>query len=122
MGLYDEAINEFRQASDDTGRRLECFILQGACLREKGDLPNAELILTSLMKPELDLEDISSVKYELALTYGECGKKDQLVALLTEIDKSNSGYRDVRSRLDAISLDQNSLDFSDDELLGFDLK
>lgn len=122
MGLYDEAINEFRQAATDVGRRLECLILQGACLREKGDLVNAEKVLKSLMKPGLGLDDASCVKYELALTYGASGKTDKLVALLTEIDKTNSGFRDVRARLDAASMDQNSLDFSDDELLGFDLK
>jgi tetratricopeptide (TPR) repeat protein len=121
MGLYDEAINEFRQASSDGGRRLECLILQGACLREKGDLTNAEKVLKSLMKPGLGLEDTCSVKYELALTYGACGKNDQLVELLTEIDKTNSGYRDVRVRLLAASKDKNTLDFSDDELLKFDL-
>lgn len=122
MGLYDDAINEFRQAATDSSRRLACLILQGTCLREKGDLANAEKVLKSLMKPGLDLENASSVKYELALTYGACGKNDQLVELLTEIDKSNSGFRDVRALLDAAGRDQDSLDFSDDELQGFDLK
>lgn len=122
MGLYDEAINEFRQAAADAGRRLECLILQGACLREKGDLVNAEKVLKTLVKPSLGLDDASCVKYELALTYGASGKTDKLVELLTEIDRTNSGFRDVRARLDAVSMDQNSLDFSDDELLGFDLK
>jgi len=121
MGLYDEAINEFRQASADGGRRLECLVLQGACLRDKGDLVNAEKVLKTLMNPGLGLEDASSVKYELALTYGAIGKNDQLVELLTEIEKSNSGYRDVRVRLVAAGKDKNSLDFSDDELLKFDL-
>ena len=122
MGLYDEAINEFRQASADAARRLECLILQGACLREKGDLVNAEKVLKSLMKPGLALDDACAVKFELALTYGACGKNDKLVELLTEIDKLNSGFRDVRARLDAARTDQDTLDFSDDELLGFDLK
>jgi tetratricopeptide (TPR) repeat protein len=121
MGLYDEAINEFRQASTDGGRRLECLVLQGACLREKGDLENAEKVLKTLMNPNLGLEDASSVKYELALTYGAKGKDDLLVELLTEIEKLNSGYRDVRVRLVAAGKVKNTLDFSEDELLKFDL-
>jgi tetratricopeptide (TPR) repeat protein len=121
MGLYDEAINEFSQSFTDPGRRLGCIILQGACLRDKGDLANAEKVLKALLKPGLGLEDASSVKYELALTYGDCGKKDQLIDLLSEIDKSNSGFRDVRARLDAANRDKNSLNFSDDDLQGFDL-
>jgi tetratricopeptide (TPR) repeat protein len=122
MGLHDEAINEFRQASTDTSRRLECIILQGACLRDKGDLANAEKVLITLMKPALGLDDACSVKYELALTYEADGKMDQFLKLLTEIDASNSGFRDVRERIVAAGRGQNSLDFSDDELKGFELK
>jgi tetratricopeptide (TPR) repeat protein len=122
MGLHDEAINEFRQASTDTSRRLECIILQGACLRDKGDLTNAEKVLKTLMKPALGMDDACSVKYELALTYEADGKKDQFLELLTEIDASNSGFRDVRERIVAAGREQNSLDFSDDELKGFELK
>ena len=122
MGLFDEAINEFRQAFTDDSRRLECLILQGSCIRDKGDLANAEKILQTLMVPHLSVDDASSVKYELALTYSAAGKSDLYLDLLTEIDKSNSGFRDVRALLDAAKKEQNSLDFSDDELLGFDLK
>jgi hypothetical protein len=73
------------------------------------------------MNPGLDLEETCFIKYELALTYGASGKNDLLVELLTEIDKSNSGYRDVRARLVAAGKDKNTLDFSEDELLKFDL-
>jgi tetratricopeptide (TPR) repeat protein len=120
MGLYYEAINEFRQAYTEKTRQLECYILQGACLREKGDLINAEKVLKALLKPVFTLEETCAIKYELALTYGDSGKKEQLVELLTDIDRANSGFRDVRARLDAASKDNNSLNFSDDDLKGFD--
>lgn len=122
MGLYDEAINEFRQAFTDDARRLECLVLQGACVREKGDLASAEKILQTLLKPVLGLDDASAVKYELALTYAAGGKSEQYVELLTIIDKTNSGFRDVQALLFAAKKAHNALDFSDDELLGFDLK
>lgn len=122
MGLYDEAIKEFREASYDENRRLECYILQGACIREKGDFENAGKILRALIRPELSIDDASSVKYELALTLAAAGNSQQYIELLTEIDKSNYGFRDVRQLLAAAKHGQNSLDFSDDELLGFELK
>jgi tetratricopeptide (TPR) repeat protein len=122
MGLYDEAINEFRQAASDSGRRLECLIVQGACLREKGDMEHAEKVLKSLLRLGLGLEDACSAKYELALTYGACDKNDQLIELFTEIEELNSGFRDVRTRLNAAKAELNSLDFSSDDLHGFDLK
>lgn len=120
MGLYDEAINEFRQASSDTSRRLECLIMQGACLRERGEYDTAANMLNTLLKPGLSREDASAVNYELALTYESAGKTDLATQLLNEIDSSNPGFRDVSSRLDAANL-ENSLDFSDEDLKDFDL-
>lgn len=121
MGLYDEAINEFRQAAVDKARKIQCRVLQGACLREKGDPAKAENVLRSLLDPGLSLEDACSVKYELMLTCEALGNNDEAAALLTEIDAYNPGFRDVRSRLDASGADI-SLDFSDEDLQGFELK
>lgn len=121
MGLYDEAISEFRQAALDPARKVACFVLQASCLREKGDLSMAETVLRSLLKPGLSLEDSCSVKYDLSMTCYAAGKKDESAALLAEIEAANPGFRDVSSRLDA-SDREGSLDFSDEDLQGFDLK
>ena len=121
MGLYDDAINELRQAASDPIRSLECRILQGVCLREKGDPATAESFLRSLLNTGLSLDDSSSIKYELALTCQVLEKNDAAAALLSEINNDNPGFRDVRSRLDAAVID-GSLDFSDEDLQGFDLK
>jgi tetratricopeptide (TPR) repeat protein len=121
MGLYDEALNEFRQAALDPVRTVECRVLQGACLREKGDLETAEGLLRSLLKPGLTLDEACSVKYELASVCHALGKNDEAVAVLAEIDAENPGFRDVRLRLDAVDAD-DSIDFSDEDLKGFDLK
>jgi len=122
MGLFDESFKEFRQASADTSRRFGCFVFQSVCLRGKGDLANAEKVLRSLVKPGTSLEETCSAKYELALTCEASGKTEEYVKLLAEIDASNRNFRDVRSRLDASNSDKNSLDFSDDDLKGFDFK
>lgn len=120
MGLYDEAINEFRKAATDASRRLSCLIMQGACLRERGEYDTALSMLNALLNPALSLEDSSAVKYELFLTYESAGKTDQAEQMLNDIDSSNHGFRDVSSRLNAANL-ENSLDFSDEDLKGFDL-
>lgn len=121
MGLFDEAINEFRTAAKDPERRVDCMILQGVCLRERGELATADNVFRSLMKPGLELEDLCAVKYELALTSAALGNNEEAAALFAEIDSINPGFRDVSSRLDSASI-EDSLDFSDDELQGFDLK
>lgn len=121
MGLYDEAINEFRQAAMDPARKVECRVLQGVCLRQKGDSATAENVLRSLLKPGLSLDETCLVKYELSASLYALGKNDEAAALLAEIDAANPGFRDVRSRLDAAGAD-DTIEFSDEDLRGFDLK
>ena len=119
MGLYDEAINEFRQAAGEPARRVECLVLQAACLRERGEPGTAEKILNALKKPGLSLEDACSVKYELALVLEAQGHNEQAATLMAEIDSVNAGFRDVHERLKNAG---ESLEFSDEELQDFELK
>ena len=91
-------------------------------MRGIGDLANVEKVLRSLVKPGISLEESSSVKYELALICEAAGNHEEYVRFLAEIDASTRNFRDVHSRLDAANSDKNSLDFSDDDLKGFDFK
>jgi len=121
MGLYDEAITEFRQASQDPARRVECLIMQCACLRERGELEKAISMLQALLKPGLSEEETCAVKYELATGYEAAGKNEEANLLLNEINATNPGFRDIRSRLNAAN-NLDSLDFSDEDLDDFGLK
>ncbi|GFE60522.1 lipopolysaccharide assembly protein LapB [Geobacter sp. AOG2] len=119
MGLYDEAINEFRQAASDPARRVECLVLQAACLRERGELDAAEKILNALAEPEQSVEDACLVKYELALVLEAQGQNERVAELMAEIDSVNAEFRDVHERLKNAG---GSLEFSDEELQDFELK
>lgn len=125
MGLYDEAINVLRQAAEDPERRVSCLILQGACLRDKGELLLAENALRALLaSPSLSSEDNCALKYELALTLTVLGKNDEAWTLLEAVEHINPAYRDVSARLHDASEGKavGGLDFSEDELLDFELK
>lgn len=125
MGLYDDAITEFRQAAADAPRRIKCLAMQGACLRDKGEPAVAENALQTLLaSPGLSSEDVATVKYELALTLRLLGRNDEAQLLLEEIDRICPGFRDVAHLLDdaATSEGMSGLDFSEDDLLEFDLK
>jgi len=124
MGLYDEAINAFRQAAEDPERRLACLILQGACLRDKGELQLAEDALRALLEsPSLVREDTCALKYELALTCSAKGNTDQARQLFEDVKALNPAFRDVGIRLNPLSGGQGeSFDFDEDELLDFELK
>lgn len=118
MGLYDEAINEFRQASQDPLRLVECLIMQCACLRERGEPEKAITMLQALLKPGLGEEEYCAITYELASAFEAAGKKEDAKLLLNEISATNPGFRDINSRLNAVNL-PDSLDFSDEELKDF---
>ncbi|SKA13614.1 Tetratricopeptide repeat-containing protein [Trichlorobacter thiogenes] len=125
MGLYDEAINSLRQAAEDPERRVSCLILQGACLRDKGELQLAENALRALLaSPALTVKDSCALKYELALTCTALGKSDEAWMLLGEVEQLDPAYRDVSARLHDASEGKTvgGLDFSEDELLDFELK
>jgi tetratricopeptide (TPR) repeat protein len=118
MGLYDEAINEFRQAAQEPSRRVECLIMQCACLKERGEVDKAVTILLALLQPGLSEEESCTVKYELASAYEAAGNNEEANLLLNEINATNSGFRDISSRLNAAHLSE-SLDFSDEDLKDF---
>ena len=125
MGLYDEAINALRQAAEDPERRVRCLILQGACLRDKGELQLAENALRALLaSPLLSVEDSCALKYELALTCTALGKSNEAWELLGEVEQIDPAYRDISARLHDASEGKSigGLDFSEDELLDFELK
>lgn len=123
MGLLDEAIIEFRRASEDAGRRVECLIQQGSCLRDKGELGLAESALQSLLAaPGLSLEEGSAIRYELALTFEADGRAADAARLYGEIEASNPAFRDVKLRLQQTGETADVFDFDEDELLDFELK
>lgn len=125
MGLYDEAINVLRLSAEDPLRRLACLILQGACLREKGETRLAETALRTLLaSPGMSADERCSLMYELALTCTALGKEDEAWELFKEVEQINPHYRDIVARLHDASEGRESggLDFSDDDLLDFELK
>lgn len=123
MGLLDEAIIEFRRASEDAGRRVECLIQQGSCLRDKGELGLAESVLQSLLAaPGLTLEEGSAIRYELALTIEASGRAADAARLYGEIEATNPTFRDVKVRLQNSGDASENFDFDEDDLLDFELK
>jgi tetratricopeptide (TPR) repeat protein len=118
MGLYDEAINEFRHASQDQSRRVECLTMQCACLRERGEAEKAITMLLALLQPGLSKEDSCAVKYELASEYEAVGDNDKAAILLNEINVTNPDFRDIGLRLNMAGVSE-TLDFSDEDLKDF---
>jgi tetratricopeptide (TPR) repeat protein len=102
MGLFDDAITEFRAAAADPGRRIDCFALQGLCYRDKGDFRRAEDILKrGLDSASATAAELSPIKYELAELYDLDGRHDESVRLYREIQAVSPGFRDTAVKLGA---------------------
>jgi len=97
----------------------------GCLPARKGESPVAENALrTLLVSSELTPQEAATVKYELALTLQVLGNSDEAARLFEEVDQLCPGFRDVASlSKDTAGMElSHSLDFSDDDLLEFDLK
>ncbi|HYS44373.1 MAG TPA: hypothetical protein VEM32_10385, partial [Geobacteraceae bacterium] len=91
---------EFQAAALDPRRKLDCITLQGVCCRDKGDFARAEEILTGGMAlTGLAAEQLSPLKYELALLYEAAGRHEDALRLFHEIEAVNPDFRDTAEKI-----------------------
>ncbi|WP_298269534.1 tetratricopeptide repeat protein [Geobacter sp.] len=121
MGLYDDAIAEFRAASLDPQRRIDCITLQGICCREKGDYLQAEELFTGgLALPGLAEEEQLCLKYERALLREAMGACEQALQEYREIYAVSPDFRDTVQKIARLQCDDEALDLADIELVDLD--
>jgi tetratricopeptide (TPR) repeat protein len=120
MGLYDEAVEEFRAAARDTSRSADCSCLEGLCWRDKGDMTAAEdAFKEGLALPVISAEALLNLKYELAMLYELSDRTEEAISLYSEIMNANIYFRDVSDRLANLA-DNGDLDILEPELLELD--
>ncbi len=100
QGLLDEAIEEFKLASKDKSRTVECYTVISNCYRQKKDSKEAAKWLEKALKITKEGSDwYYALKYELASIYEEARETEKALALFHEINKWNSEYKDVNSKI-----------------------
>ena len=103
MGLYRDALEEFRFAARTPQRRADALLLQGMCYRESGETERAlELLLTVLEEGGLSLVESASIMYELALVAEGQNDRDEACRFYGEIRKNLPGFRDVAARMTSL--------------------
>ncbi len=103
MGLFDEAIAEFRVASRAPERKVDALVLQGLCYREKGDTERAMALLRSGIGLQgLSRDELLTLKYELALLNEVCGNREAALSLFREIAVVNRHFRETAQKLAAM--------------------
>jgi tetratricopeptide (TPR) repeat protein len=123
MGLFDDAIAEFQAASRSAARAADCLTLQGICHRDKGDLKSAEETFRKGVALEgLSIEEALSLKYELALLLEGVGSTEEALQFYREVRELNAGFREVGSRIAAITGDEEGTASEELELLELDVE
>jgi len=100
QGLIDEAIEEFKLASLDPERAMDCFSLISRCLKKKKSLPEA----VRWMEQALDLTEEGSdqhyvLTYDLAVLYEDLNENQKAIDLYREVKAWNATHRNVAKRL-----------------------
>jgi tetratricopeptide (TPR) repeat protein len=103
QGLLDEAIEEFKLASKDKTRTVECYTVISNCYRQKKDSEEAAKWLEKALKITKEGSDwFYALKYELASIYEELKENEKAFALYSDISKWNSEYKDVDRKIKII--------------------
>ena len=100
QGLWDEAIEEMRIASQDSSLAIDCYMVMSVCFRKKQDYKEALIwIEKTLQISEKDSAQAFSIKYDLASLYEEMGDFLKAMQIFLDVKKWKSNYRDVNKRL-----------------------
>ena len=123
MGLYDDAMKEFAAAAVDPLRTIDCVILRGICLREKGDMEKAEEVLSSGIRLfEREPEKALNLKFELALLHEASGRNDEALRVYRDVFTVNPGFRDAVAKIARLQGNSGLLDLSDIDEMDIELE
>jgi tetratricopeptide (TPR) repeat protein len=123
MCLFDDAVNEFQNASQDPQRRIDCLTLEGVCYRDKGDYAKAEEILNNTLSMQgLTGEEVVSLRYELAILFETVGRQKDALQLYQQVQSDDPGYRDAAKKIALLQGGDDAPDQDEADLLELDVE
>jgi tetratricopeptide (TPR) repeat protein len=103
QGLFDEAIDECKLASNDKALEAECYSVISFCHRQKKDYREALKWLDKAQGvSEKNTDQSFALKYELATLYEEMNEKKKALKVYSEVKNWNPEYRDVSEKIEAL--------------------
>lgn len=113
MGLFDEAVKEFRISANDPEREMDSLTLQGVCFRDRGDYADAEEIFAALLSlSELSSDRALALRYELGLLFEAAGRTDEALVEFRRVFATNPAFRDTMQKIADLSGPASSFDLS----------
>lgn len=103
QGLVEEAIEEFKLASQDKERVLECYSVISYCCKQKKDYEEGvRWIEKGLEITEKGSTQYLALKYDLASLYEEMKEREKALKLYNEIQEFSTEYRAVGERIKSL--------------------
>ena len=100
-GRFREALPELQRARQNPNARLKSMNLLGRCYRELGML---DLAAQQFEEAAQEISSMDAMKkeivYNLGLVYELMGEGDKSIAAMKQVYQTDSGYRDVATRVE----------------------
>jgi len=96
MGLFDDAIEEFKIAMNDPAKKFDSYSMLGLCCLDHGLTEDA----IEYFKIGLDSEGITTVarislNYELGLAYKKAGMMEEALSAFGDVYSGDKSFRDI---------------------------
>jgi len=100
MGLWDQAVGEFRIAAQNLHMEATCYNLIGTCLMNEGSIDDAiKEYKMGLFAREKTPDQEMSLYYDLANAYIQLEDLKEGLYYLQNIKKKNPNYKDVNAKI-----------------------
>ena len=105
MGLWDAAIDEFRQLAVDPQRAVFALTMIGECIEAKGDLGGAVArYKEALNLPQASVQESIGLYYQLGAVFEQLGDVREALYFFESVGKRDPGFRDVQRRIAALKV------------------
>jgi tetratricopeptide (TPR) repeat protein len=103
MGLFDDAIGEFRVCLDSPGRRFDSLYLMGLCARDLTRWDDAVHHLEqALALPEIPEERLAGVYFDLSIAQEGAGDLERACASVERVVELEADFPGAASRLETL--------------------
>jgi tetratricopeptide (TPR) repeat protein len=117
MGLFDDAIGEFRYALASLDRRIDALHMMSLCALEVGRPQDAVAHLEqALASPDVPADRDTALRYDLGRAYEAAGDRDRALDCLRRVRERDGSFADVVERIQALESGTLAMERPDGDL------
>jgi tetratricopeptide (TPR) repeat protein len=110
IGLYDQAIEEFKVASQAESLAFDCYTRLGLCCMAKNVPEDAVGFFDKGLAIIGESDDgYVGLSYELGLAYEAAGKLDKALDIFKKVEGQNKSFREVGEKIKTLSAGDESI-------------